>query len=96
MTAVKKLARPEAYLETGSVERVGATLLVRLAASSCEARRAKSCLVAPEAGDKVLCAIEPEGVYVLAVLDGRDGAPTKLATDGDLEVQAPQDPTHLA
>ncbi|WP_437991495.1 DUF3540 domain-containing protein [Sorangium sp. So ce145] len=88
MTAVKKLARPEAYLETGSVERVGATLLVRLASSSCEARRAKSCLVAPEAGDKVLCAIEPEGVYVLAVLDGRDGAPTKLATDGDLEVQA--------
>ncbi|WP_441290190.1 DUF3540 domain-containing protein [Sorangium sp. KYC3313] len=88
MTAVKKLARPEAYLETGSVERVGATLVVRLGASSCEARRAKSCLVAPDVGDKVLCAIEPEGVYVLAVLDGREGAPTKLATDGDLVVQA--------
>ncbi|WP_437896477.1 DUF3540 domain-containing protein [Sorangium sp. So ce124] len=88
MTAAKKLASPETYMETGRVERVGAAFAVRLSSGSCEARRAKSCLVAPDVGDKVLCAIEPDGVYVLAVLDGREGAPTKLATDGDLVVQA--------
>ncbi|WP_437832525.1 DUF3540 domain-containing protein [Sorangium sp. So ce1153] len=88
MTAAKKLANSGACLEAGRVERVGATIEVRLFQSKYQAQRAKSCLVAPETGDKVLCAIEPEGVYVLAVLDGREGAPTKLATDGDLEVQA--------
>lgn len=88
MTAVKKLASVEAYLETGHVERVGATLAVRLGAATFEARRAKSCLVAPEAGDKVLCAVEPEGVFVLAILQGRADAGTRLTTDGDLTLQA--------
>ncbi|AUX48491.1 hypothetical protein SOCE26_100290 [Sorangium cellulosum] len=88
MTAAKKLASTETYLEAGHVERAGASIEVRLRHGVCEAWRAKSCLVAPEAGDKVLCAIEPARIYVLAVLEGREGAPTKLATDGDLEVQA--------
>ncbi|WP_437755346.1 DUF3540 domain-containing protein [Sorangium sp. So ce1389] len=88
MTAAKKLARSETSLEAGRVERVREAVVVRLASGSYEARRAKSCLVAPEVGDKVLCAIEPEGVYVLAVLEGREGAPTRLAADGDIEVQA--------
>lgn len=88
MTAVKKFVRRETDLETGRVEQVSEAVVVRLASGRYEARRAKSCLVAPEAGDKVLCAIEPEGVYVLAVLEGREGAPTKLTADGDLEVQA--------
>jgi len=88
MTAVKKLASVEAYLETGHVERVGPALTVRLGAATFEARRAKSCLVAPEVGDKVLCAVEPEGVFVLAILQGRADAGTRLATDGDLTVQA--------
>ncbi|KYF76473.1 hypothetical protein BE11_36680 [Sorangium cellulosum] len=88
MTAAKKLARSETDLETGRIERISEAVVVRLASGRYEARRAKSCLVAPEAGDKVLCAIEPEGVYVLAVLEGRAGAPTKLTADGDLEVQA--------
>lgn len=88
MTAVKKFARWETDLEAGRVEQVSEAVVVRLASGRYEARRAKSCLVAPEAGDKVLCAIDPDGVYVLAVLEGREGAPTKLATDGDLEIQA--------
>ncbi|KYF52204.1 hypothetical protein BE08_20940 [Sorangium cellulosum] len=88
MTAVKKLARWETDLEAGRVEQVSGAIVVRLASGRYEARRAKSCLVAPEAGDKVLCAIDPDGVYVLAVLEGREGAPTKLAADGDLEIQA--------
>ncbi|MGK3985912.1 DUF3540 domain-containing protein [Sorangium sp. So ce136] len=88
MTAAKKLTRRETYLETGKVERVGGMVEVRFMSGSCEARRAKSCLVAPEVGDTVLCAIEPEGAFVLVVLEGSDGAPTKLVADGDVEVQA--------
>ncbi|WP_437957665.1 DUF3540 domain-containing protein [Sorangium sp. So ce119] len=88
MTAAKKFARLEVGLEAGRVERSREAVVVRLASGSYEARRAKSCLVTPEVGDKVLCAIEPEGLYLLAVLEGREGAPTKLAADGDLEVQA--------
>ncbi len=88
MTAAKKLASPETYLESGLVERLGETIAVRLWTGTIEARRAKSCLVAPEIGDKVLCAIEADGAYVLAVLAGSEGAKTVLAADGDLELRA--------
>lgn len=89
MTAAKKLTSPEAYLESGRVERVGeAVVEVRLWSGSLEARRAKSCLVAPEVGDKVLCAVDAEGAFILAVLEGREGARTLLAVSGDLELQA--------
>lgn len=88
MTAVRRLRNAAAYLEAGTVEGITGTMVVRLGTGAFEARRAKSCLVAPETGDKILCAIEPEGIFVLAVLEGRAGAPTRLAADGDLELQA--------
>lgn len=90
MSAAMKLKRVEAYLETGSVIAAGAaaTLEVSLATGTFPATLAKSCLVAPEAGDKVLCAIDEEGVYVLAVLAGRAGAGTRIATTGDLRLEA--------
>jgi hypothetical protein len=89
MSAAKKIVRREAYLESGKVERIGETIEVSLGTGTCEARRAKSCLVAPEVGDSVLCALEPDGeAFVVAVLAGREGAPTKLAVDGDLALQA--------
>jgi hypothetical protein len=88
MTAAKKLTSPETYLESGQVERVGATIGVRLWSGLLEARRAKSCLVAPEVGDRVLCAATPEGEFILAVLEGREDAKTVLAVPGDLELQA--------
>jgi len=95
MTAAKKLARAETYLETGHVERVGlkegpgrGLFEVELETGRYQARRAKSCLVAPEAGDRVLCAATAEGVFVIAVLEGREGAATKIAADGDLELSA--------
>jgi hypothetical protein len=89
MTAAKKLAPPDTVLDTGTVERIlDGTIEVRLRSEACRARRAKSCLVAPEAGDRVLCALEPEGAFVLAVLEGREGAPTKLAVEGDLHIQS--------
>ncbi|WP_437322104.1 DUF3540 domain-containing protein [Sorangium sp. So ce385] len=52
-----------------------------------DARRAKSCLVAPEAGDKVLCALDGETVYVLAVLEGRPEG-TRVAVEGALDIVA--------
>lgn len=89
MSAAKKLAPTEAYLEAGRVDRIdGGTIDVELGTGSWRARRAKSCLVAPEVGDRVLCAIEPDGVYVVAVLEGRDGAKTILSADGDLQIQS--------
>jgi hypothetical protein len=93
MTAAKKLMSQELSLESGTVERSGETLEVKLGSGpsswgSSGARRAKSCLVAPEVGDHVLCVVAPGGVFVLAVLEGREGDPTRLVADGDLVVQA--------
>jgi hypothetical protein len=89
MTAAKKLASTEMYLETGRVERIlSGTAEVRLPSGTYPARCARSCLVAPEIGDTVLCASGPEGRYVLAVLQGSEGAPTRLAAEGDLLIQS--------
>ncbi len=88
MTAAEKLLESEPRLVSGYVERVGKALEVRLATGVYPARRAKSCLVAPEAGDRVLCAVEADATYVLAVLDGREGAGTRVVADGDLRLQA--------
>jgi hypothetical protein len=73
----------EACLETGRVAALD-PLAVELTGRVSPARRAKSCLVVPEVGDRVLCAIDGESVFVLSVLEG-SGA-LKLAVDGDLEI----------
>jgi hypothetical protein len=92
MSALKKLASSETSLESGTVAPLGGPgetgLRVRLTTGTFAALRAKSCLVAPEPGDKVLCAIDGEGVYVIAVLAGREGAATTIAAEGDLQLQA--------
>lgn len=88
MTAAKKLASTDTHLETGTVERIlSGTVEVRQGSRTWQARRARSCLVAPEIGDRVLCALGPEGTFVLAVLEGREGA-TTISADGDLHVQS--------
>lgn len=93
MGAAKRLARIEAYLESGVVERVsaearGGPFQVHLATGTFGAARAKSCLVAPETGDKVLCAIDGDRVHVVAVLSGQQGAATKISADGGLALEA--------
>jgi hypothetical protein len=89
MKAAKKVANVETYLEAGRVDRVVDGLVeVRLDHVTYRGRRAKSCLVAPEVGDTVLCAVGEDQVFVIAVLEGHDGASTKLAVDGDLEVRS--------
>ncbi len=89
MNAAKKLASTETYLETGTVERIlSGTVEVRHASGTCQARRAKGCLVPPEIGDTVLCARSAEGAWVLTVLEGEAGAPTRLVGDGDVHIQS--------
>ncbi|MBK6516587.1 MAG: DUF3540 domain-containing protein [Polyangiaceae bacterium] len=88
MTAAKKLEAREAFLEVGRVERVVPVLRVRLGDREISAQRAKSCLVAPDVGDSVLCALHADGCHLLAVLDGAEGAATRLTARGDLQVEA--------
>jgi hypothetical protein len=90
-------------IETTVAQEVGAviavldrSLCVRVGSGEYEARRAVSCLVEPELGDRVILALHAEGCHVLAVLD-RDGeAPTRLVAQGDLEVSAPAGRVTLA
>ncbi|MBI4952626.1 MAG: DUF3540 domain-containing protein [Myxococcales bacterium] len=79
---------PQTVLETGFVAQTTDGLTVRLGLDLCPARRAKSCLVAPDVGDRVLCAVEGDAVFVLAVLEGAPGAATRVSADGDLKLQA--------
>jgi hypothetical protein len=67
---------------------LGDRWLVRVASESVEARRALSCLVAPELGDAVLVASHREGVHVLAVLDRPSEGPLHLAIEGDARLAA--------
>jgi len=86
----KKLAsRDEASQMTGAVLRIeGETLVVRTDVGDIRARRAVSCLVAPELHDFVLVATQAKSAWVLAVLE-REGTKTTLIADGDLEVRVP-------
>ena len=55
-----------------------------------KARRAFSCLVAPEAGDQVLVAGDQDhGLFVIAVLERQDGAALRIAVQGDLMLGVP-------
>ena len=87
MNVARKLARSDARLETGTVERTAPALEVRLGDEAFTAKRAKSCLVEGEVGNRVLCAVEAHGVFVLAVLESADdGASTRLVSEGDLDI----------
>ncbi|WP_437876125.1 DUF3540 domain-containing protein [Sorangium sp. So ce513] len=52
------------------------------------ARRARSCLVPVTPGDRVLCSVSADAVYVLAVLESAGAGPTRVVADGALELQA--------
>ncbi len=67
----------------------GDALLLNEGGVTYPARRAKSCLVAPEPGDRVLVALAPDGdAFVTAVLAGADDASTRLEVQGDLDLRA--------
>jgi hypothetical protein len=78
---------PVATVKVGVVEGAAEDFLsVRLGARRLLARRATSCLVDPVVGDRVLCAEEEGGGFVLAILERATDAPTVIATTGDLEL----------
>ena len=55
------------------------------------ARTAASCLLRPQAGDKVLSWNDDSGAWVLAILERCDNdAPTKISAPGSLHIEAPR------
>lgn len=76
-------------LKSGTVEGAADDYLsVRLGARRALARRAVSCLVEPQTGDRVLCSLEGEEVFVLAVLEREAAGPTVISAAGDVEIAA--------
>ncbi|MDY7227178.1 DUF3540 domain-containing protein [Hyalangium rubrum] len=68
----------------------GASLSVAVGGTPHPAKRAPSCLLAPEPGDLVLVTFVPgRGCYVLAVLEREEGAPGRLVHQGNLGLHLP-------
>lgn len=95
MNPVRKLRRDETFspdgLLAGTVARAeGGTFAVRTSAGEIEARRAASCLLEPEPGDRVLVATPDGEAWVLSVLERADpAAPSRVVVASDLEIQVP-------
>lgn len=90
MKAVAITLENEGVFETtGTVAGITDGFLeVHASAETFRARRAVSCLVAPEVGDLVLLA-GPRlgGLYVLAVLERPGCGTARISTDGDLSIE---------
>ncbi len=85
----KKLGPSVAAQDVGTVVAVGDALEIASSSGSYSARRAASCLLAPEVGDQVLVAFIPgHPSYVLAVLERDPSAPARVNVDGDLAIHA--------
>lgn len=82
-------ARATAELVVARVlEAEAESLIIQEGEATYAAQRARSCLLRPGPGDRVLAAITSDGeAFVTAVLDGDAGA--TLDVDGDLELRAP-------
>ena len=86
----KQRAETFATQEVGAVVAVrGRSFQVRVGSGDYDAKRAVSCLVEPELGDRVLLAVHGEGCHVLAVLDRDGDGATRVVVDGDIELCAP-------
>ncbi|MBF0170485.1 MAG: DUF3540 domain-containing protein [Nitrospinae bacterium] len=69
----------ESVTRYGTVVRGGEPSLVKMDDGTVEARRAVSCLVAPEPGDRVLLVTGPDGdIFTLAVLERPGGRPLTI------------------
>ncbi len=90
-STVKQLTSSEVVQETARVVgRDDEGFSVQTGAGLYRARRAVSCLVEPAEGDTVLVATSKTGAcYLLAVLERDDESITRIAVDGDLELQLP-------
>jgi hypothetical protein len=87
----RKIENDPVFQEIGTIVATrGAAFVIRSASDRFEAERAASCLLAPEVGDRVLCAgSRREGHYVLAILTRAEGTKAAVSVDGDLELRVP-------
>lgn len=88
ISAAPKLEPDAVFQETATVaRRDGDAFLVVTPLSELRARRARSCLVAPEAGDRVIVATTDGGeAWVLAVLEG--ASPLVVQSEGDMAIRS--------
>ncbi len=83
-----KLEEEDVFQGMGPIVRVeGDVFAVRTHRGEVRARRAVSCLVAPELHDFVLVACQRKEAYVLSVLE-RESPHATLVSDGDLNLEA--------
>jgi hypothetical protein len=90
-STVQKIEPDQIAQVAATVVRVdGEKIVVRAMGSTVTAVRAKSCLVAPDPGDRVLLATSDSGgAWVLAVLDGDPELGTRLTVETPLSISAP-------
>lgn len=83
----------EILLVTGTITQAAADhLLVDLGEGPLPARRAASCLLAPEAGDTALVSALPDGrKYVLAVLERAQSSPARLPFPDGVQMESNAD-----
>jgi hypothetical protein len=68
----------------------GESIEIESAGVRSKARRAASCLLAPELGDEVLVAlVEGRPAYVLAILEREGSLPSRVELDGDASITTP-------
>jgi hypothetical protein len=73
------------------VDVAGESIEIESAGVRSRARRAASCLLAPERGDEVLVAIvEGRPAYVLAILEREGSLPSRVELEGDASITTPR------
>jgi Protein of unknown function (DUF3540) len=90
-STARKLESRGTFQEVGEVVAAdGARFEVQAGDALLYAKRAVSCLVAPEVGDAVLLSSEAGGpCYILAILERDEGRDASIALDGNLSIALP-------
>ncbi|WP_437569380.1 DUF3540 domain-containing protein [Sorangium sp. So ce542] len=65
----------------------GSAYIVETDDGEVRAKRATSCLLEPATGDLALLAVVNGTHYILAVLEREEGAPSRLVSEGDLQIR---------
>ncbi len=90
-SAAEKIRYHEAFTaEAVVVAREGAEIVIRAEGRVSRSKQAAGCLLAPEAGDRVLVAWIGEERFVLSVLERAGTGPSRVEIEGDLELRLPR------